>query len=97
LNVLDQQLGDVPRTMTGTINQAFLGQDLALVIERAQKEAKRFGDDYISTEHLLLALLAVPSLAKDTLEGVGLEEEDVLAALKEIRDFCRTRTNLPSS
>lgn len=82
---LEDELEKLPKVIGGGVGQAFLGQDLALVIERAQKEARNFKDEYISTEHLLLALLSVPSPAKNILTGVGVDIDSVLKSLKEIR------------
>ncbi len=84
-----------PKVVGGGIGQAFLGQDLALVIDVAQKEAKRFGDEYISTEHLFLALLAVPSTVQEILEESGVEQEAVLAGLKDVRGGKRVTSTEP--
>lgn len=80
-----KEIKKLPKIVAGGLGQAFLGQDLALVIERAQKEAGRFKDEYISTEHLLLGLLGVNSKAKEVLDEEGVEAETVLKALKDIR------------
>jgi ATP-dependent Clp protease ATP-binding subunit ClpB len=55
------------------------------VLRQAEKEAARFGDEYISTEHLLLGLLAVPSPAKTVLDKHGVTHDRVLHVLAEIR------------
>ena len=93
---LEQEINKFPKVVGGGgIGQIFLGQDLALVIEQAQKEAFNFKDDYVSTEHLLLALLAVPSRAKQILEDVGVKPEHILRALKEIRGEERVTSSEP--
>ncbi|MDK1097797.1 MAG: Clp protease N-terminal domain-containing protein, partial [Actinomycetota bacterium] len=51
----------------------------------ANKEAKRFGDEYISTEHLLLGILGSSSTAKSLLDEHGISYDTVLNVLKDIR------------
>src|SRR5215216_1071072 len=56
------------------------------VLEQAEKEARQFGDEYISTEHLLLGVLSVSgSPAARLLQRHGLTTDKAKAALKEIR------------
>ncbi len=59
--------------------------ETALVLERAQKEADGMGDDFISTEHILLALIGVPSPAQAVLLNFNIEYQTVKETLKEIR------------
>src|SRR4051794_26219004 len=55
------------------------------VIDRAQEEARRLGDDYTSTEHLLLAVAEVGGDAQRLLEAHGAGREAVLGALQQVR------------
>lgn len=48
--------------------QFYLTQDMGRVMERARQEAMKMGDDFISVEHLFLALLDAPTSAKEILE-----------------------------
>jgi len=54
-------------------------------LRQAEKEAANFGDEYISTEHLLLGILGAPSAAKTALEQAGVKHELVLKVLVDIR------------
>lgn len=92
---IQDELEKLPKIIGGGIGQAFLGQDLALVIEQAQKEAKTFKDEYISTEHLLLALISVPSAAKQILADFKVVPEEVLKTLKDIRGGERVTSSEP--
>ncbi len=68
--------------------QFYLTQDLARVIERAKQEAMKMEDEFISTEHFLLALLDVPSEARNILDkyvSKGLIYENVFKMLEELR------------
>ncbi|MBI4119196.1 MAG: AAA family ATPase, partial [Parcubacteria group bacterium] len=93
--MLEQEINKLPKIIGGGVAQLFLGQDLALIIEQAQKEASKFKDEYISTEHLLLALVAVPSKAKQILDENGVKIENLLRALKEIRGEERITSSEP--
>jgi len=55
------------------------------VLKQALREAEALKDQYVSTEHLLLALLDAKTLAGEILKKHGLERDDLLGVLKEIR------------
>ena len=59
--------------------------EVAMVMERAKKEAHQMGDEYISTEHFLLALISVKSKAQFLLLQAGIEYEKVLKILANLR------------
>jgi ATP-dependent Clp protease ATP-binding subunit ClpB len=48
--------------------QLYLTQDMAKVLDRARQESTKMGDEYISVEHLFLALLDTATKAKDILD-----------------------------
>src|SRR3954471_289566 len=52
-----------------------IASELAAVLNAADGEARRPSDDYVSTEHLLLALAAHPGRAGDALRAVGATRE----------------------
>lgn len=68
----------------GGIGQIFLAPLTAKAFQVAGKIAKQFGDGYISTEHLFLALLADRDVGR-LLKTAGVTEEAFLKVLKEIR------------
>ena len=51
--------------------QFYLTQDMAKVLDRARQEAIKMNDEFISVEHLFLALVDTKSTAKDILEKVN--------------------------
>ncbi|MFA5130962.1 MAG: AAA family ATPase [Patescibacteria group bacterium] len=59
--------------------------ETALILERAQKEADGMGDEFISTEHILLGLIGVPSPAQGVLLDFRVEYQNVKEILKELR------------
>jgi ATP-dependent Clp protease ATP-binding subunit ClpB len=92
-----KEIEKLPKVMSGGVGQAFLGQDLAMVIEQAQKEAEKFKDEYVSTEHLLLGLLNIPSSARQILQDEKVEAEEVLKSLKDIRGGERITSTEPEN
>ncbi|MDP2631317.1 MAG: ATP-dependent chaperone ClpB [Candidatus Uhrbacteria bacterium] len=84
---VDHILDLIPKQPTGPqggIGQVLLSPTLARVLQLAGKKAKDFGDDYISTEHLLLGLLAEKNIGQLLLKN-NITEEAVLNTLKDVR------------
>jgi len=94
-----EALDALPRgtTMSSPLGQVYLTQDLAKVVEQTHREAAQLKDDYISTEHLFLALVEVPSKAKELLEREGLGKEIVLRSLADLRGGQRITDQDPES
>ncbi len=66
-------------------SEASVSQGMRRVLETAEKEAKQFGDEYISTEHLLLGITAGSSPAAKLLGKNGVNSGSVREALKSVR------------
>jgi ATP-dependent Clp protease ATP-binding subunit ClpB len=67
------------------------------VIDRAQEEARRLGDEYVSTEHLLLGALDVGGEGQQLLERHGASREAVLQALQSVRGGQRVTSANPET
>ena len=65
--------------------QAYLTQDLGKALEQAFREAEKLKDEFISTEHFLLGMLQISSKTKEILNQNGLNYENVLKVLAELR------------
>ena len=65
------------------------------LIETAEEQAKRLADEYVSTEHLLLAASKAGGEAQRLLEGVGAGYEALLRALEAVRGSQRVTTQNP--
>ena len=92
---VNSEIQKLPR-VSGTNVQPQYSSRLRTVVMRAYDELAGFGDEYVSTEHLLLALLdhaggAVDRLLKQT----GLRRESLLAALREVRGAQRVTSPNP--
>jgi ATP-dependent Clp protease ATP-binding subunit ClpB len=73
-------------------SQPYLSGDLNLVLEQADREAQRLKDEYISTEHLLLALVERPALKR-----AGVTHDSLLRALRTVRGSQRVTDQNPES
>ena len=67
------------------------------VIDRAQEEARRLGDEYTSTEHLLLGVVEAGGEAQQLLERHGAGRESILGALQGVRGGQRVTSATPES
>ncbi len=59
--------------------------EMAEVIERSQQTANKMGDEFISTEHILLGILDTRCRAQELLLGLGLDYAKTLMILKDLR------------
>lgn len=75
--------------------QIYLTPDLAQVIEASGKEASALGDEFVSTEHLFLAALEIPSAARDLLMKFKIDREAVVRVIEEIRSTKSTDNLAP--
>ncbi|MDQ6742786.1 MAG: ATP-dependent chaperone ClpB, partial [Candidatus Dormibacteraeota bacterium] len=80
----------LPRVSGGA--QPYLANELARALDQAEKEAERLKDDYISTEHLLLAL-ADHALLKE----FGVTRDGLMQALRHVRGSQRVTDQNPES
>ncbi|OGW26520.1 MAG: ATP-dependent chaperone ClpB [Nitrospirae bacterium GWC2_42_7] len=79
-------LDKMPKVVGATpLGQIYISPKLKEVFERAQKEAEHLKDEYVSVEHLLLAILSVSSNSADLLRKHGADNNRLLAAMREIR------------
>jgi len=88
---LPRILGEVP------FGQVALSQDLGRLINQASKEAKTLGDEYVSVEHLLLAVLDLPSRAKEIFKTFRVEKQNVMDILDAVRGGQRVTDVEPES
>jgi ATP-dependent Clp protease ATP-binding subunit ClpB len=81
-----QEIERLPKVTGGDANQPTLSQSVNQVLERAFKEADNFKDEYVSTEHLLLAITQVKrNPAQEILARHGATYDAILKALTAVR------------
>jgi ATP-dependent Clp protease ATP-binding subunit ClpB len=96
---VEQQLERRPRVSgAGASGQAHLSRDLTLVLDAADDEAKRLKDEYVSVEHVLLAMLAAPTTAAGRLLAEhGVTRDRFLAVLTDVRGSQRVTSATPEA
>jgi len=92
---LDAALQKLPRVSGGT--QQYLSQEVLDILHQAEREADKLQDDYISLEHILLALIAKGKEAANILKKAGLQPDKLLLALKELRGNQRVTDQNPEA
>src|SRR5215510_1532901 len=91
----EEALARLPQAYGQTTQQAQLSPDTYKVLEAADAQRVDLGDDYLSTEHLLLAMSEVAGGVGDLLRGLGVTHEAVLGALKDVRGSHRVTSENP--
>ncbi|PSR34666.1 MAG: ATP-dependent chaperone ClpB [Sulfobacillus benefaciens] len=94
-SALDKELQRMPK-VSGTQPGAYMSPQLTAVVEGAEAEAGQLKDEYISTEHLLLALAErQDSAAGRILRDYGIRRDALLRALKDVRGSSRVTDQNP--
>jgi len=82
-------LGEIEKISTssggGGNGQIFITPQSAKILDQSQSEMQKMKDDFVSTEHILLAILDTPSKAKDILESHKIDYASVLKILSQVR------------
>lgn len=95
LNETVQVIQKLPKVSGG---QLYISNDLNKVLISAEDEAKGMGDEYVSVEHLFLAILKQPSRAvKELLRSYAITRESFLQALSTVRGNQRVVSDNPES
>ena len=97
LNEISQELERLPK-VSGGAAQAALSQAANQMLERACKEADNFKDEYVSTEHLLLAITQLKrDAAQEILARHGATHDAILKALTAVRGSQRITDQNPEA
>ena len=80
--LVDSEIKHLPKVQGG---QPYLSNDSNNVLVRAQETAQKMGDEFVSVEPILLALLNVNSTASRIMKDAGCTEKDMLKAIQELR------------
>ena len=95
-NEVKQALEKLPKVSGG--GQLYISNDLNKVLINAEDEAKSMGDEYVSVEHLFLALIKHPSRAvKNLLKMYNITRETFLQALSTVRGNQRVVSDNPEA
>ena len=92
---VEREIAKFP-TQAGATAEPTLSRELTKVFDRAEAEAKKLGDAYISTEHLLLALVEEKgTTARAVLSAHGVSAKELRAALEGVRGSHRVTDQSP--
>ena len=80
--VLDRQIASLPKVSGG---EAYLSRDTNNVLQKAVEYSKELGDEFVSLEAILLALLNVKSTVATILKDAGMTDKELRAAISELR------------
>jgi ATP-dependent Clp protease ATP-binding subunit ClpB len=84
-NKLQESINKLPKAGVGTTPAQMIGRDANTVILRSGNNLKIFGDEFVSVEHILLAILQGNDTAGKLLKDAGLTEKGLTAAIKDLR------------
>ena len=80
--VLDRQIASLPKVSGG---EPYLSRDANEVLQKAVDYSKELGDEYVSLEAMLLALLNAKSTVSTMLKDAGMTDKELRAAINELR------------
>ena len=91
--IIEAELSHLPKVAGGAQPQP--DQELVKVFEIATSESGTMKDDFVSTDHLLIALSKAPSKAQNVLKLAAVTEKDLLAGLQAVRGSSRVTDQSP--
>ncbi len=91
--IVEAELSHLPKVSGGAQPQP--DQELIKVFEAATTESHQMKDEFVSTDHLLLALAKVSSKAKNVLQLAAIGEKELLAGLQSVRGQSRVTDQNP--
>ena len=80
--VVDKQIDSLPKVSGG---EPYLSRESNEVLQKATQYSKEMGDEFVSLEHIILALLTVKSTVSTILKDAGMTEKELRNAISELR------------
>lgn len=95
---LKAELAKIPKIFTeSTVGQLYLSQELMKILDQAAKIALQQKDEFVSCEHLLLAIVDSSSSAQALLSRFGVRRETLLRTLAQLRGSARVTDEMPET
>lgn len=83
---VETELEKIPKVeVHATVGMVQGTTEMAMIVETASREANKMEDEYVSTEHLFLAVLEIKSDAQRLLHTAGLTQDKLVSSIKELR------------
>jgi ATP-dependent Clp protease ATP-binding subunit ClpB len=95
LRTTNERLARLPRASGATVSAPETSRPLLAALNTAEKRARDMGDDYISTEHLLVGLAADGGQAATVLREAGAGPDELLAAFEKVRGSAKVTSQDP--
>jgi ATP-dependent Clp protease ATP-binding subunit ClpB len=99
-NRITEDLNRIPKVAfqeEGSLGQFYISLSLKRILDTALKEAKNLKDEFISTEHLFLALANIRTRAQEILNSFGITHPKILEVMKEVRGAGRVTSPEPEA
>ena len=91
---LEKEIDSLPKIKNPSPGQIYITQLAGRVLDQAEKEMQKIGDEFVSTEHIFLAILANPPLDK-LMNNFGVDYDKVLMILSQTRGHQRVDSATP--
>src|SRR6204780_4413431 len=95
LKPVSERLARLPRAAGATLSAPETSRPLLAALNTAEKRASEMGDEYISTEHLLVGLATDGSQAATVLREAGAGPDELLAAFEKVRGSAKVTSQDP--
>ena len=95
LRSTEDLIARLPKAAGSTVSAPDTARPLSLALATAAKRAREMGDEYVSTEHLLVGLAADGGQAADVLRKAGAGPDELLGAFQKVRGSARVTTENP--
>ena len=93
----EQEISKLPKASGPGAQGIYVSPELGQIINQAQKEAKKLKDEYISTEHIFLAMAQSKTKLRDFLNSFDITNQNILKSLKNIRGHQKVDSKDPES
>jgi ATP-dependent Clp protease ATP-binding subunit ClpB len=93
---VEQALAAMPRA-TGAAMQVSMGQTTSAILREADQIASNMKDEYLSTEHMLMAMASTPGKVQDLLARHGVDYNAIMQALASVRGNQRITSDNPEA
>jgi ATP-dependent Clp protease ATP-binding subunit ClpB len=92
---MQQELSKSPKISGGNVGQVYLSPRLNQLLNMAWQEAQQIKDEFVSTEHLLIALIQGEGASAELFQSFGVNKDTILKVLVDIRGTQRVTDQSP--